>query len=138
MSTITALVIIEDNLHLLHAGDSRMLIVHGGEILQYTPDHSLAGFYGLETTQKTTRLYCALGSPHLKEHVIIEDITEEVSAGDTIHLMTDGLYPPESTTDYMLDFLEFSSKTTAKRLIGQASKYNLKDNMSIIELRIGT
>lgn len=101
-ATCTALVMLKEQLHFLHIGDSRGYILHRGELVQMTRDHTAAnemtGSASMRHSEQTL-----LFNPHALTKAMGVEVSNSCQAdvfsvknrlekGDRILLCSDGLY----------------------------------------------
>lgn len=122
-----------------HVGDSRAYLLHGGELVQLTEDHSLvnelvrSGQISPEEAKGHPRrnvLTRALGT----EPNVVPDVRElEWSAGDLLLLCTDGLTNMiDETAIFHTLRGEGDLKSKADSLVDQALKAGGDDNITVI------
>jgi PPM family protein phosphatase len=96
-TTLTAAQIDGNRVHLVHVGDSRAYLLHGGQLMQITEDHTLVHRMVLEgeisekeaeTHPHRSVLTRALG---VDRNIQVDEGDLEVAPGDRLLLCTDGL-----------------------------------------------
>jgi len=96
-TTLTAAQIDGNRVHLVHVGDSRAYLLHGGQLMQITEDHTLVHRMVLEgeiseeeaeTHPHRSVLTRALG---VDQNIQVDEGDLEVAPGDRLLLCTDGL-----------------------------------------------
>lgn len=139
-TTLTAVVIDEDEMYLGHVGDSRLYLLHEGIMRQLTMDHS---YYAelirqgtedvhIENRQKNVLLK-ALGP---ESQVDGQYLQETLHAGDMLLLCTDGLYnslQPEEMQTIMEQSVELSF--AVQKLLKVALTRGATDNLTVILYR---
>jgi protein phosphatase len=138
-ATITASVIIENELFIAQVGDSRLYLVRDNDFIQVTKDQSLvsklveAGNITKEEARHHLAKNVILQAVGVSERVEVGFYTLSLQSNDKILLCSDGL------TDMVLDekifeIIQTSANTTTavKRLIQEANNSGGKDNITII------
>ena len=96
-TTITAAVLIEEQLVIAHVGDSSLLIIRNNEIIKPTSDHTLAeqmrkdGLINTEDDRYKSFHHVLTRALGVDRQVMIDIHLEKVQPGDWILLCTDGL-----------------------------------------------
>ena len=144
-TTLTAVLVRDDRLHLAHVGDSRAyLLRHGEQIDQLTTDHTL-----VEQLVQDGRLSRDEIATHPQRSVITRaigvDIDVEVDTlaplvlqpGDQVLLCSDGLTGPVSDAQ-IAELLthEPDGNTAVNRLIDAANEAGGPDNITVVLLRV--
>jgi protein phosphatase len=142
-TTLTGLLVLEDQIAIAHVGDSRCYRLHGQHIEQLTVDHTLVG--GCVDTGAMT-LEEAASSPfaHIltravgtHENVTVDARLVTPEHADTFVLTSDGLHGQirdEEIAKTLLD--EPDLMRAANRLIEQANEAGGPDNITVVLLRI--
>lgn len=142
-STVVAMHLEGDVMHIAHVGDSRCYRIRGGELEQLTRDHSLVND-ALElkpdlTPAEVSRLpkniiTRALG---MKDAVKVDVRSEPVLPGDVFLLCSDGLTGMVQP-DQILDVIELAEepREACELLIAEANEGGGNDNISAVVLRI--
>ncbi|MBN2134429.1 MAG: Stp1/IreP family PP2C-type Ser/Thr phosphatase [Acidobacteria bacterium] len=138
-ATITASVIIENELFIAQVGDSRLYLVRDNDFIQVTKDQSLvsklveAGNITKEEARHHLAKNVILQAVGVSERVEVGFYTLSLQSNDKILLCSDGL------TDMVLDekifeIIQTSANTTTavKRLVQEANNSGGKDNITII------
>lgn len=140
-TTLTAAILLEDEAHIVHVGDSRCYLVRGDTIQQITDDHS----YVMEQVrQGLMSLQEAQYSPY--RNVITRSIGMEqvepdpyrlpLAAGDRLVLCTDGLTTHVSDEQIAEVVCEHSPSGAAQRLVEMALEEGGSDNVTVIVVHI--
>jgi serine/threonine protein phosphatase PrpC len=141
-TTITAALLIGQDLYVAHVGDSRCYIVNDRGITRVTTDHSLVQEMldkGLIQPEESTN--------HSQKNVVTRIVgdsnttqadiyTQKLYDGDTIILCSDGLWG--MLTDSTMREIVLDSKTsegTCTMLIDEANKAGGLDNISVIIIK---
>lgn len=139
-TTLTAVIVDGDTMYLGHVGDSRLYLLHDGELLQLTMDHS---YYAelirqgtenvhMENRQKNVLLK-ALGP---EQEVEGQFLQQRLTTGDMLLLCTDGLYnfvPTEEMQQMLLQAEELSE--LVQQLLALALEKGTSDNLTVIVYR---
>jgi serine/threonine protein phosphatase PrpC len=142
-TTITACLKHRETIHIAQVGDSRAYLLHEGQILQLTEDHSLVRELvkngGLTEEQalhhpQRNVLTRALGTnPFLN----VDIYQHQVSPGDLLLLCTDGLTRYLRPDEIMLIINTSPDLDSAARnLVGKALDAGGKDNVTVILLEM--
>jgi protein phosphatase len=135
-TTVVAVRLEDDLLHLCHIGDSRIYLLRGNELNQVTRDHSLINLYA-----DNPELVGKLGPAHsniivralgLHEHVEVEHRRISLENGDLFLLCSDGLI--DMVDDWMVREMITSGddlETTVANLIRAANANGGSDNVSV-------
>jgi serine/threonine protein phosphatase PrpC len=143
-TTLTAALVIGDDMYLAHIGDSRCYVINSRETIRVTKDHSLvqqlldSGAITAEQARNHPRrnlITRVLG--HSTD--IVSDLQQvKLYAGDNILLCSDGLHgvlPDEVITGTVLDAADANS--ACARLTEQALNAGGPDNISVIIVKPG-
>lgn len=119
-ATLTAAVILQNQLYLAHIGESRAYLLRNGSMRQLTTDHVQGG--------QVTRYLIA--DPKAQPDVLLPI---ELRAGDRLLLCSDGLYDPFEDAAAIQQIAGSSSpQRTVRRLITQANQRGGPDNITVI------
>ena len=144
-TTLTAVLIRDDRMHLAHVGDSRAYLLRGGEAIdQLTTDHTL-----VEQLVQEGRLSRDEIANHPQRSVITRAIGVEpqvevdtlpplvLQPGDQILLCSDGLTGPVSDEQIMdLLLTEPDGQQVVDRLVQAANEGGGPDNITVVLLRV--
>jgi PPM family protein phosphatase len=141
-TTLTALAIDRGELTAVHVGDSRLYLVHDGEMVQLTKDHTLAaekvrfGLLGKERAQ-THADRCVLTRSVGRELIVSRDRTvRRLAQSDTLVLCSDGLYNVLSDGEIEDLVADDHAHSACRRLIDAANERGTPDNVSAAVLRM--
>lgn len=142
-STVVAIYLVNEVVHIAHVGDSRCYRIRDGEIAQLTRDHSLIND-ALEmkpdlTKEELARLpkniiTRALG---MKDGVKVDIKSEPVLPGDVLLLCSDGLtgmVPPEQILEVLT--LTHEPEEACELLVAEANDAGGTDNISALVVRV--
>jgi protein phosphatase len=141
-ATCVAAVLHGHTLYAASVGDSRVYVLHDGELRQITRDHSLVAqmVERGELTAEEARthehrhiIYRALGS---HAEVEIDLFTEPVAEGDILILCTDGLSSVVPDEDLQAIVLQYPPDDSVERLIARANAAGGPDNVTAIVVRV--
>lgn len=139
-TTLTAVIVDGDVMYLGHVGDSRLYLLHDGELLQLTMDHS---YYAelirqgtenvhLENRQKNVLLK-ALGP---EQEVEGQFLQQRLTEGDMLLLCTDGLYNMVPTGEMQQMLLQTEDLSDlVQQLLALALERGASDNLTVIVYR---
>ena len=143
-TTLTMLVIREQDAFLAHVGDSRAYLIRGRHIRQLTEDHSLVSELvrqGVLSTEEAER--------HPSAHVILRALGTSgevpvelhgplpLRAGDTLVLCTDGLSRIVAANEIRRLAGASSPRQACERLVSLANDRGGPDNITLQVVRIG-
>jgi PPM family protein phosphatase len=124
----------------LHAGDSRVYRVRGGEILQVTRDHSLANAAGITDERELNPKFrgVILRAVGLAVTTEVEATPFDVAEGDTVIVCSDGLSKMiEDAAIAQIVEQEGDLEASVRKLIDAALTHGGKDNVTVIEVKVG-
>jgi serine/threonine protein phosphatase PrpC len=139
-TTVVAVRIEVDLMHVCHIGDSRIYLMRNGDLAQVTRDHSLINLYA-----DNPELVGKLGPAHsniivravgLHEHVEVDHRRISLEPNDTFLLCSDGLV--DMVDDWMVREMMTSGEdlqTTTANLIRAANANGGSDNVSVVLVR---
>lgn len=140
-ATCVAAVLHEQKLYAANVGDSRIYVLHEGQLRQVTRDHSLVALMvekgeitsaQVRVHEKRDQIYRPLGVPEVE----VDLFTETVQEGDTLLLCTDGLWVLLED-DEMCAIIEGSGpEESAQHLIARANEAGGPDNVTAIVVRV--
>lgn len=134
----------DQEMHVVHVGDSRAYRVRAGDITQLTRDHSLLNDYllvmpNLSDAQKerlpNNVITRALG---MQEKVAVDLSVDAASAGDVYVLCSDGLNGMVSD-ERILDIVHRAGadvEAAAQGLVAEANQNGGEDNVTVVVIRI--
>jgi len=140
-TTLTAALVDEGRVHLVHVGDSRAYLLRGGELAQLTEDHTLVHRMVMEgeisqaeaeTHPHRSILTRALG---VDQSVQVDEGDVEVAAGDRLLLCTDGLtgmVPEGQIREILLESAE--PQEAVEKLVKVANRAGGIDNITAVIL----
>ena len=124
-----------------NVGDSRVYVLHDGELRQVTRDHSLVAQLveqgeitpaEARTHEKRNQIYRSLGLPEVE----VDIFTESVQEGDTIILCTDGLCGVVEEENLRSIVEHYDPEESAQHLIARANEAGGPDNATAIVVRV--
>lgn len=141
--TLTALLLIQSRYFIMHVGDSKVLLLHDGDIIQLTRDHTLASELlelGVITPKDAQNhpdknaLLKAVGDGPL---VMPDFHSGIVKPGDLFCLITDGILEHISAEELKcVLFDKGSTKEALSQLIAELNRRGGYDNMTILTIRV--
>jgi protein phosphatase len=142
-STVTAALVIGDQVFIANVGDSRTYLFRDGDMERITQDHSLverlveAGQIDREdvyTHPNRNLIYRSLGAGHAE--VDVDIFTEHLKPGDELLLCSDGLWDMVRDHEISRVLAEVHDPGEAcTRLVELANEYGGEDNITIILVR---
>lgn len=153
-STVVLVLIQEKKLYWIAAGDSRLYLYRGGELVQATQDHTLRlmleeGLAAGRITPEDYQTRMAYGEALVSflgvgglPRIDANPAAFELKAGDRILLCTDGLYkllPDEEITRILLNFRapQDAVRALEKKVRRAAKKQKIsRDNMTVALLKV--
>ena len=142
-ATCVAAVLHNQTLYAANVGDSRVYVLHEGDLRQLTRDHSLVAQLveqgeitpaEARTHEKRNQIYRALGLPDVE----IDIFTEPVQEGDTLILCTDGLSAVIEDKDLHDIVAQYDPEESVQHLIARANEAGGPDNVTAIVVRVST
>lgn len=140
-ATCVAAVLHGQTLYAANVGDSRVYVLHAGQLRQVTRDHSLVAQLvenGIITPaqarvhEKRNMIYRSLG----QNEVEVDLFSETVQEGDTLILCTDGLCGVLEDDDLRTIVAQHSPDESVQRLIARANEEGGPDNVTAIVVRV--
>ncbi|HJY32266.1 MAG TPA: Stp1/IreP family PP2C-type Ser/Thr phosphatase, partial [Actinomycetota bacterium] len=140
-TTLTAAEVDGNRVHLVHVGDSRAYLLHGGELMQITEDHTLVHRMVMEgeiseeeaeTHPHRSILTRALG---VDQNIQVDEGHLEVAPGDRLLLCTDGLtgmVPEGQIRGILLETLD--PQEAVDKLVRGANRAGGIDNITAVIL----
>lgn len=143
-TTCTAMVMLNDQAHFGHVGDSRAYVLRGGKLIQLTEDHSLVG-----EMVRSGILSDEDAQHHPKRNVITRSLgtTEELATdfpqtpyeindGDTFLLCSDGLTSLVSDVEVREILGNGTAKKCCSELVALANEKGGKDNITVQVIKV--
>lgn len=140
-ATCVAAVLHEQKLYAVNVGDSRVYVLHEGQLRQVTRDHSLVAQMvergeitpaQVRTHEQRNQIYRSLGVAEVE----VDIFTELVQEGDTLLLCTDGLWEMLEDDEIGAVIERYSPEESAQQLIARANEAGGTDNMTAIVVRV--
>jgi protein phosphatase len=140
-ATCVAAVLHEQMLYAANVGDSRVYVLHAGQLRQVTRDHSVVARMvergelsadEARTHEKRNVIYRALGDAD----VAVDLFNEPVEAGDTLILCTDGLCGVVPDADLRAVVERYDPEESVRQLIARANDAGGPDNVTAIVVRV--
>ncbi len=140
-ATCVAAVLHDQMLYAANVGDSRVYVLHEGQLRQVTRDHSLVAQLvergeitpaEARTHEKRNQIYRSLGLPEVEADLF----TEPVQEGDTLILCTDGLSAVVQDEDLRAIVEQYGPEESVQHLIARANDEGGPDNVTAIVVRV--
>ncbi len=140
-ATCVAAVLHNQTLYAANVGDSRVYVLHEGDLRQITRDHSLVAQLveqgeitpaEARTHEKRNQIYRSLGLPEVE----VDIFTEPVQEGDTLILCTDGLSAVIEDEDLRTIVAQYDPEESVQHLITRANEAGGPDNVTAIVVRV--
>lgn len=140
-ATCVAAVLHDQTLYAANVGDSRVYVLHEGQLRQITRDHSLVAQMvergeitpaEARTHEKRNQIYRVLGLPEVE----VDLFTEPVQEGDTLVLCTDGLCSVVEDEELRAIVEQYSPEESVQHLIARANEAGGPDNVTAIVVRV--
>lgn len=137
-TTLSVGIILENNLQIVHVGDSRIYRIRNGSINCLTQDHSYVAELlkgGLISSDEANhhpdrnRITRALG---FKDNFFPDFYSEPIVPGDIFVFCTDGLYEEVEDQKILEMVLKEPRESVAKSLIEMAKDHGGSDNITVI------
>jgi protein phosphatase len=139
--TLTAAVVLGDELIIGHVGDSRAYLVRGNRIAQITRDHSWveeqveAGALTREQANRHPQRNVILRALGAKPVVAVDLFQEKLEDGDVVVLCSDGLSTLVSDEEIGRTVLDEPAEAAVRQLVGLANQRGSPDNVTAAVLR---
>jgi protein phosphatase len=124
----------------LHAGDSRVYRVRGGDIQQVTRDHSLANAAGITDERELNPKFrgVILRAVGLAVTTEVEATPFDLVEGDTVIVCSDGLSKMiEDAAIAKIIQEEPKIEEAVRQLVAAALKHGGKDNVTVVAVKVG-
>ncbi|MEI6805539.1 MAG: Stp1/IreP family PP2C-type Ser/Thr phosphatase [Myxococcaceae bacterium] len=137
-TTVTALMIHEQEATVAHVGDSRAYLIREGEIQQLSEDHSLvqeqfrAGLISLEQARHSRYRNIITRSIGFEDDVDVDMMVVHTQPADIFLLCTDGLTTLVEDSDILRIILQNSPETAGQKLIDLANERGGNDNITVV------
>lgn len=137
-TTLSVGMVIGDNLHIIHVGDSRVYRIRESEIIRLTEDHSFVaelmkeGLISADEAShhpKRNSITRALG---FQEDFFPDIFIERIIEGDIYIFCTDGLYEGIDDQEILRTVLNEGREIVTQRLIEKAKESGGTDNITVI------
>ncbi|HEY4383056.1 MAG TPA: Stp1/IreP family PP2C-type Ser/Thr phosphatase [Ktedonobacteraceae bacterium] len=140
-ATCVAAVLHNQLLYAANVGDSRVYVLHEGQLHQITRDHSVVAQLvergeitpaEARTHEKRNVIYRSLGLPDVE----VDLFTEPVQQGDTLILCTDGLCGVIEDEELQTIVEQYGPEESVEQLIARANEKGGPDNVTVIVVRV--
>jgi protein phosphatase len=143
-TTVTAAVLDEGRLGVVHVGDSRAYLWRGRQLRQLTDDHSVVaemvrrGSLAPEEAEAHPHRNVITRALGAEASVKVDEVSEELREGDIVLVCSDGLssYVPDGRIAGELVEAR-SLEEAARRLVGAANAAGGADNVTVVLARVG-
>ena len=115
----------------LNCGDSRLYLLHKGELRQLTTDHSLSQVLGLK--EHSSQIVNCIGGGCKDCYIDIEKITEKIEVGDKLLICSDGLTDMISDDIICQRMMDGCDADTLCQMAEDAGGF---DNVSVIVVHV--
>jgi protein phosphatase len=142
-TTLTGALVSDDEVSIVHVGDSRAYLYRDGELRQLTRDHSL-----VEELRRQGRLTTEEAEEHPQRSIITRALgpernveldvhTHQARSGDLYLLCSDGL-TSMVREERMREIVEDSGslQAAAERLVAEANEMGGRDNITVVMFRL--
>ncbi len=142
-TTLTGVLVSDDEVSIVHVGDSRAYLYRDGELRQLTRDHSL-----VEELRRQGRLTTEEAEEHPQRSIITRALgpernveldvhTHQARSGDLYLLCSDGL-TSMVREERMREIVEDSGSlaAAAERLVAEANEMGGRDNITVVMFRL--
>jgi serine/threonine protein phosphatase PrpC len=140
-ATCVAAVLHDQMLYAANVGDSRVYVLHEGQLRQITRDHSIVALLvqcgeitptEARTHQSRNQIYRCLG----KSEVKVDLFSEPVQEGDILILCTDGLCGVVEDEELRATVEQYGPEESVQHLIARANEEGGPDNVTAIVVRV--
>lgn len=141
-TTLTCAVVREDQVTLAQVGDSRAYLLRGGRLSQVTQDHSWVaeqvrmGIMTETEAQASPFRNIITRSVGTAQTVEPELTTQDLQAGDTLLLCSDGLSGAVEQPALESVLRDYSPSEAAMRLVDEANRAGGRDNITAVVLSV--
>jgi protein phosphatase len=141
-TTLTATVVDQGQLTVVHVGDSRLYLLRDGTLTQLTKDHTLAAEksrYGLMGRERarTSADRCVLTRSVGRELIVSRDrSTQRLVQGDVLVSCTDGLYNVLADPEIARVASGLEPAAACRALVDAANALGTADNVTAAVLRV--
>jgi protein phosphatase len=144
-TTLTGALVSEDEVTIVHVGDSRAYLFRDGELRQLTRDHSL-----VEELRRRGRLTSEEAEEHPQRSIITRALgpdaevdvdlhSHQARSGDVFLICSDGLTSMVREEQLRQIILESKSlDNTVSALIDEANRRGGRDNITVVMFRLGS
>ena len=138
-TTLTAAVVVEDIVYVVHVGDTRAYLIRKGNLLQITEDDTLIAERA-SSGEVTERDFIDIDRNIITQALGLDMVVNPhvysvaVQEGDQVLLCSDGLhgYLPDQCIIHLLD--AYSGDPDMSSVVHQAIKYGSRDNITVVLL----
>lgn len=137
-TTLVAAVITDGCAYILHAGDSRAYLIHGGEVSQLTTDHTMVqllldrGDITLSESRSHPQRHYITRALGVGAELDFSFCSQELSGGDALLICTDGLYNFINAGEFQNLVLRSLKERRTDALIEAAIKGGGGDNITAV------
>jgi protein phosphatase len=143
-TTVTAAVLDDGKLGVVHVGDSRAYLWRGRQLRQLTDDHSVVaemvrrGSLAPEEAEAHPHRNVITRALGAEASIRVDEVSEELREGDIVLVCSDGLssYVPDGRIAGELVEAQ-SLEDAARRLVGAANAAGGADNVTVVLARVG-
>jgi serine/threonine protein phosphatase PrpC len=144
-TTLTGALISDDEVSIVHVGDSRAYLLRGGELRQLTRDHSL-----VEELRRRGRLTSEEAEEHPQRSIITRALgpdadveadihSHQARSGDVFLLCSDGLTSMVREEEVRRILVESNSlKAAVDALVQEANRKGGRDNITVVLFRLAS
>ncbi len=142
-TTMTALLLHGNTVHLAHIGDSRAYRYRGGVLMQMTDDHSViaeqmrAGLLTSEQARRSPYRHVITRALGIDSEITVDHRSIEAEPGDTFLLCTDGLTEMVADTDIRRILSGTPPREAPEMLIRTANDQGGVDNITVVVVHFG-
>lgn len=130
-TTVVALAYLAGEYYWMNCGDSRLYLLHKGELRQLTTDHSLSQVLGLK--EHSSQIVNCIGGGCKDCYIDIEKITEKIEVGDKLLICSDGLTDMISDDIICQRMMDGCDADTLCQMAEDAGGF---DNVSVIVVHV--
>jgi serine/threonine protein phosphatase PrpC len=140
-STVVALVIRNRRFGVLWAGDSRIYLVRGGQLLQMTRDHTMVqdmvdrGLISEDEAHGHPMGHVLARAVGVEQTLQLDAVVDDVHPGDTFLLCSDGVYGMVPDAELLEIIMQTEVDRLPEVLIARCLERNAPDNVTAIVVR---
>jgi serine/threonine protein phosphatase Stp1 len=140
-STVVVLVVQDRRFGVLWAGDSRIYLVRGGQLLQMTRDHTMVqdmvdrGLISEDEAHGHPMNHVLARAVGVEETLLLDAVVDDIQPGDTFLLCSDGVYGMVPDSELLDIIMQTEVNRLPDTLIARCLERHAPDNVTAIVVR---